>query len=101
MFDPARLREIAVEHDIGGGRKAALEQVHQQEGKVVEDVARPDDVAELDGIEKKRPAVNQDDIAEVKVTMDAADETLPPAFSQKGNDTLVSVAACAREFIAG
>ena len=31
----------------------------------------------------------------------AADETLPPAFAQKGNDPLVSGAASARDFIAG
>ena len=70
---------IPVEHDIGSGRETALKQVHQQERKVVEDVTGRDDVAELDGIEKNGPAVDQDNITEMQIAMDAADETLPPA----------------------
>jgi len=43
----------------------------QQEGEVIEDVARGDDVVELDGVEEHRPAIEQDDIAEMKVAVNA------------------------------
>ena len=76
-------REVAVEHDIRRQRQAALEQVHQQEGEVVENVARSNDVAEFDGIEQNRLAVDQHDIAEMKVAMDAANEAAPAALAQQ------------------
>ena len=69
-----RLGKIAVEHDARRPRESALEEVHQQEGEVIEDVARRDDVAEFDGVEEHRSAIDQDDIAEMKIAVDAADQ---------------------------
>ena len=70
-----RLDEIAVEHDVGGCAQPALDQVHQQEGEIVEHVAGRDQRAELDGVEQHRRAVDQRDIAEMQVAVAAPDET--------------------------
>ena len=75
--------EIAVEHDIRGRRQSALEQVHQQESQIVEHVAGGDDVAELDGVEQNRLAVDQHDVAEMKIAVNAADETAAAPLAQQ------------------
>ena len=77
-----RFGKVAVEHDIGRLRQLALEEVHQQKGEIVEHVARADDGAEFDGIEQDRLAVDQHDIAEVKIAVDAANEPAPAALAQ-------------------
>ena len=99
IVDAPRLGEIAVEHDVRGGGEPALEQVHQQEGEVVEHVARRDDVAELDGVEQHRLAVDQHDIAEMQIAVDAADEAAASALAQQRDDAVVGGAARARERI--
>ena len=66
--------QIAVERDVRGRREIALDQVHQQEGEIVEHVAGRDDLAELDRVEQHRAVVEQNDVAEVQVAVDAADE---------------------------
>ena len=45
------MRQIAVEHDIGGRLQPALDQVHQQESEIVQHVASGDPGIELDGVE--------------------------------------------------
>ena len=93
IFVPVRFGKIAVEHDIGRLRQLALEQVHQQKGEIVEHVARGDDVAELDGVEQHRPAVDQRDIAEMKIAVDAANQPAPAALAQQRHDASVVGAA--------
>ena len=93
VLGAACLGEIAVEHDIRGLGQAALEQVHQQEGEIVKHVAGRDDVAELDGVEQHRFAVDQHDVAEMKVAVDAADQAAAAAVAQQRHDALVGGAA--------
>ena len=45
-------------------------QIHQQERKVIQNVAGRDQWAEFDRIEQNRGAVDQNDIAEVQIAMD-------------------------------
>jgi hypothetical protein len=68
-----------------------------RKAKVVEDVAGGNEVAEFDGVEENGLAVDQHDIAEMKVAVDAADETAPAALAQQRHDALVRRAACARQ----
>ena len=56
------------------GGMAALEQVHDQEGQVVEHVDAGEIVVELDAVERHRPAVEQDDVAQMQVAVAVADE---------------------------
>ena len=69
-----RLREIAVEHHIRGGREIAGDEIHQQKGQVVQDIAGGDHRVELDGVEQDRLAVDECDIAEMQVAMQAANK---------------------------
>jgi len=39
IFRSAGFEQITVEHDVGGGGKPALDQIHDQEGEIVEQVA--------------------------------------------------------------
>ena len=55
----------------------------KQEGEIVEHVAGRDDVGEFDGVEQHRFAVDQRDVAEMKVAVNAADEATPAALSQQ------------------
>ena len=61
----------------------ALGQVHQQEGEIVEHVARRDQRAELDGVEQHRPAVDQHDVAEMQIAVNAADQAALRARSSR------------------
>src|SRR5262249_62033265 len=78
-----RLREIAVERDVGGGPEPALAQIHQYKGEVVEHVAGGDQIAELDGVEQDGLAVDEHDIAEMQVAGDAANEAAPVALGKE------------------
>src|ERR1019366_6264075 len=69
VLRPPRLVEIAIEHDIGGLRQLALDQVHQQEGEIVQHVAGGDLGIEFDGVEQHRRALEQHDIAEVQIAV--------------------------------
>ena len=71
ILGPPRLVEIAIEHDIGRWPQPALDQVHQQEGEIVEHVAGGDLGIEFDGVEQHRRAVEQDDIAEMQIAVAA------------------------------
>ena len=73
ILHPPRLAEIAIEHDIGRWRQPALDQVHQQEGEIVEHVAGGDLGIEFDGVEQHRRAVEQNDIAEMQIAVAARD----------------------------
>ena len=63
------LGEIAIEHGVGGVRKPALDQIHQEKSEVVEHVTGSDQRIELDRVEQHRLAVDQRDIAEMQVAM--------------------------------
>src|SRR5262245_27265693 len=74
VLHPPRFGEVAVEHHVGRTIDPTLDQVHQQEGEVVEHVPRGDERIELDGIEQRRLAVDQCNVAEVEIAMTATDE---------------------------
>ncbi len=74
-------------------RQAALEEVHEQKGEIVEDIAGADQRAEFDGVEQDRSALDHRDIAEMKIAMDAPDETAPAALDQEGPDAPIDGAA--------
>ena len=54
--------------------QAALDQVHQQEGEIVEHVAGGDPGIEFDGIEQHRLSFEQHDIAEMQIAVTAPHE---------------------------
>ena len=55
IMDATGFRQIAIEHDVGGRMKPPVDQVHQEKGEIVEDVAGGDAVVEFD-VRRKRPA---------------------------------------------
>src|SRR3546814_8650844 len=63
------LLQVAVQHQVGEGPEAAMVEIHQQEGKVVDDVDAGDRVVELDGVEERRTAVEQDHVAQMQVAV--------------------------------
>ena len=91
------LGEIAVEHDIGRRLQASLDEVHQQEGEVVEHVAGGDERIEFEGIERHRPAVDERDIAEMQVAVSAADEAARSARQQQRPNARKRLPARGRE----
>ena len=96
VFRPLRDLEIAIEHDVRRSAEPALDQVHEQKGEIVEDVAGRDQIAELDGVEQHRPAVDQDDVAEMQIAMDTTDEATPAALDQQRMNAPIGGAAPAR-----
>ena len=56
-----------------------MQQVHQQEGEVVEGVDRRQRLVELQAVEQHRRAVQQDDVAEVQIAVAVAHEALGAA----------------------
>ena len=57
---------------MAAASELALDQVHQQEGEVVEHVAGGDRRIELDGVEQHRRVVDQDNISEMQIAVAAA-----------------------------
>ena len=73
--------EIAVHHEVGELRQAAMPQVHQQEGEVVEHVDRGD--RSLNSMQSKSvgTAVEEADVAQMQVAVAAPD---PPGRARAG-----------------
>ena len=57
--------------------QAAPPQVHEQEREVVEDVDARDFIVELDRVEKRRLAVDEHDVTQVKIAVTLPDKTGP------------------------
>jgi hypothetical protein len=58
-------------------------EIHEKERQVVEDVGASDLIVELDAVEQRRAAIEQDDVAKVKVAVALADESrVAPAVQQ-------------------
>ena len=62
-------RDIAIPHRVRLTRETAAPQIHQQKRQVVEHVGARDPIVELDRIEERRPAVEQNDVAQVQVAV--------------------------------
>ena len=83
-FEIVRFPQIAVPDRIGVPRQLPAPQVHDQEGKVVQHVDAGNIVVELDRVEQRGLAVEQDDVAKVEVTMALAHRAvLPPRVEQR------------------
>ena len=63
--------EIAVQHQVGKIREPPVLQIHQQKGKVIEDVDRSELVGEFEAIEQGRLSLEQADIAEMQIAVAA------------------------------
>ena len=61
---------------VAAAAQSTVDQVHQQEGEVVEHVAGGDPVVELDGVEQHRLAVDQHDVAEMQIAVAAPHQAL-------------------------
>ena len=64
--------EIGVEHGVGVSRQAALAEIHEQEGEIVEHVDRGERIVELDRVEQDGRAVDLDDVAQVQIAVAVA-----------------------------
>src|SRR5258706_11608033 len=80
----------AVEDDVGRRFETALDQIHEQEGEIIEYVAGRDQRAELDGIECDRPAAEKHDVTEMKVAMETPNEPPISALDDERTDARVS-----------
>ena len=97
IFSSPGFGKVTVECDAGGFAQPAFDQVHQQEGEIVEHVAGADQLAEFDSIEQHRLAIDQRDVAEMQVAVDTADEPVCAARFEQRPDAGVSLASCLRE----
>ncbi len=84
----ARVVEIAVQEDAGETAEAAKLEVHHQEGEVVEHVDIGEGGIELDGVEQYRPAVADDNVAEVQIAVAMADPAFVAAAVEQRRDLL-------------
>ena len=71
--------EPAVQQAGGCGAVALLDQVHEQEGQVVEDVDAGEIIVELDAVEQDRAVAEEHDVGEVEVAVTVADATFGAA----------------------
>ena len=97
VLSPPGLGKIAVEDGVGRGFETALDQIHEQEGEIVEHVARRDQRAELDGVECDRPAAEKHDVAEMKVAVETPNEPPISALDDERTDARVGGAALRRQ----
>ena len=67
---------------VGGAPQSARLEIHEQEGEIVEHVAAGDRVGEFDGVEEDRLAVDQRDVAQVKIAVAAPDQPARPRLSR-------------------
>ena len=68
-----RAPQIAIEEEVRLRPELPFPEVHEQEGEIVEDVGGGNRLVELDGVEEDRLGRDQDDVAKMKVAMNAAD----------------------------
>src|SRR5579862_3425943 len=71
---------VAVEYDVGKNRQAPVQQVHQQEGEIVEHVDAGDRPAELDAVEEQGSTFHEADVAQMQIAMTEADLAREPAI---------------------
>ena len=76
--------EVAVQRPIGKIAEPAVLEIHQQKGKVVKQVTGGENRIEFESVECDRIAVENGDIAEMKVAVAAADQTLRAACGEQG-----------------
>ena len=69
-----RRGKISVQDHIGRAIQAAFDQIHEQKRQIVKHVARGDDGIEFQRVERDGLAVDNRDIAEMKVAVAAADQ---------------------------
>ena len=96
-----RLFQINIENQVGVGLALALDQIHQQEGEVVEQVAGGNDWIKLERVERHRASIDQGDVAEVQIAVSAADQPLFSAFDQERTNTRESGAAASGQRVDG
>src|SRR5579863_6407809 len=70
---------VAVEDDAGKEWQAPVQQVHQQEGEIIEHIDAGDRPAELDAVEERRAPLHETDVAQMQVTMAEAHLAREPA----------------------
>src|SRR5205807_1727734 len=65
--------EVSIEDEIGEISPAAVLEIHQQEGEIVEHVDASQRPAELDAVEENRPSVDATDVAEMEIAVTLPD----------------------------
>ena len=90
--------DVAPERPVGEGGLVSGQQVHQQEGNVVGQIDRGDGIGKLDAVEQLRPAVHEDDIAEMHVAVAAAHKAVVPPLLEEGRELGKDSAAGFRQF---
>ena len=76
--------QIAVEQQIRVAPQSACPKIHQKERKIIKHVASRDPFVEFDSIEQDRPPLNEGNVAQMKITMAAANLAMFLARQQQG-----------------
>ena len=63
------LGEVTVPHGVGVARQLSPPEIHQEKRQIVQDVRAGNLVVELDPVEQRRTPVQQNDVAQVEVTV--------------------------------
>jgi hypothetical protein len=72
--------EISVHHDVGSLSQAAFPEVHQEECQIVEHIPRRNGLVEFHRIEKRRLAIQEDEVSKMQVAMATSHESLRAAL---------------------
>lgn len=76
--------QIAVEQQIRVAPQSACPKIHQKERKIIKHVASRDPLVEIDSIEQDRLPLNEGNVAQMKITMAAANLAMFLALLQQG-----------------
>ena len=76
--------QIAVEQQIRVAPQSACPKIHQKERKIIKHVASRDPFVEFDSIEQDRLPLNEGNVAQMKITMAAANLALFLARHRQG-----------------
>jgi hypothetical protein len=89
--------EIVVHDEIGFRLQAAVHEVHEEEGEIVEEVDRGDRVIELYAVKEDGPPILEEDVAQVQIAVRPAHEAAEAARVEQGAMRLGSLAEGAVE----
>lgn len=93
----ARALGIAFQEAVRLGRQAAHQQIHDQEGDIVDRVQARQRQVELQRVEEARLAVDQADVAQMQVAMAQPHEALAPPALEEGRQDVQQGMAVGRQ----
>ena len=99
IFNTRRLRNIAVQNDIGRAIQFSFDEIHQEERKIVEHVTSRYQWVKLDSVERNRPIAQYGDVSQMQVAVTATNISQPPACQEQRSQTSKCQVRCPVELL--